>query len=80
MIFLNDVEAGGSTHFPYVGVQIKPRARTLMLWNNLDAAGLANAYTRHAGLPVEAGVKYVITKWFRERPWTKSLHTDAYRS
>lgn len=80
MIFLNDVEAGGSTHFPYVGVQIKPRARTLMLWNNLDAAGLANAHTRHAGLPVDKGAKYVITKWFRERTWSKSRLTDAYRS
>ena len=23
----------------------------------------------HAGLPVEQGMKYVVTKWFRERPW-----------
>jgi prolyl 4-hydroxylase len=80
MIFLNEPDAGGCTHFPYVGVQIKPRARTLMLWNNLDVRGFANAYTRHAGLPVEQGMKYVVTKWFRERAWSKSLRTDAYRS
>jgi prolyl 4-hydroxylase len=80
MLFLDAPDAGGHTHFPYVGVKIPPRPRALMIWNNLDAAGLANAYTRHAGLPVEAGVKHVITKWFRERPWSKSDRTDAYRS
>ena len=80
MLFLNAPEAGGCTHFPYVGVKIPPRPRALMIWNNLDKDGLANAYTRHAGLPVEAGAKYVITKWFRERPWSKSDRTDAYRS
>ena len=23
----------------------------------------------HQGMPVVAGVKYIITKWYRERPW-----------
>ena len=80
MLFLNAPEAGGCTHFPCAGVKIPPRPRALMISNNLNSDGLANAYTRHAGLPVEAGVKHVITRWFRERPWSKSDRTDAYRS
>jgi prolyl 4-hydroxylase len=26
-------------------------------------------FALHQGLPVEAGLKYIITKWYRERPW-----------
>ena len=32
--------------------------------------GQPNNYTQHAALPVVRGVKYVITKWFRTRPWS----------
>ena len=42
---------------------------TLLIWNNLNAEGEPNTNTLHQGMPVLAGVKYVITKWYRERPW-----------
>jgi prolyl 4-hydroxylase len=70
MIFLNDVEAGGQTWFPEANVRVTPRQGNLLLWNNMDEYGQPNPYSLHSGLPVEAGVKYVITKWYRERPWT----------
>jgi prolyl 4-hydroxylase len=69
MIFLNDVEAGGQTFFPRANVRVTPRAGNLLVWNNLDEFGEPNTYSLHTGCPVEAGVKYVITKWYRERPW-----------
>ncbi|HEU0099058.1 MAG TPA: 2OG-Fe(II) oxygenase [Allosphingosinicella sp.] len=69
MIFLNDVEAGGQTYFPRANVRVSPRAGNLLAWNNLDEYGEPNGYSLHTGCPVEAGVKYVITKWYRERPW-----------
>ena len=28
-----------------------------------------NVATLHHGMKVRKGVKYVITKWYRERPW-----------
>ena len=31
--------------------------------------GTPNMDTLHAGTPVTKGVKYVITKWYRTRPW-----------
>lgn len=70
MMFLNAPEAGGQTFFPKANVRISPRAGNLLAWNNLDAAGEPNMASLHQGLPVEAGVKYIITKWYRERPWT----------
>ncbi len=69
MIFLNEVEAGGQTHFPNANVRVTPRTGNLLIWNNLDEYGEPNTYSLHTGMPVEAGVKYVITKWYRERPW-----------
>ena len=70
MVFLNDVDAGGQTWFPDANVRVTPRQGNLLLWNNMDEYGQPNPYSLHSGMPVEAGVKYVITKWYRERPWT----------
>ena len=69
MVFLNEPEAGGQTAFPKAGIRVTPRTGNLLAWNNLDEYGEPNIYSLHTGLPVEAGVKYVITKWYRERPW-----------
>ena len=69
MIFLNEPEAGGQTSFAKAGIQVTPRTGNLLAWNNLDEYGEPNTYSLHSGQPVEAGVKYVITKWYRERPW-----------
>ncbi len=70
MIFLNQPEAGGQTAFPDAGIKVTPRTGNLLAWNNLDADGLPNMRSLHQGTPVAAGVKYIVTKWFRERPWT----------
>ncbi|MEA3001709.1 MAG: prolyl 4-hydroxylase [Sphingomonadales bacterium] len=69
MIFLNEPEGGGQTAFPKANVRVTPRSGNLLAWNNLDEYGEPNMYSLHTGLPVEGGVKYVITKWYRERPW-----------
>jgi prolyl 4-hydroxylase len=69
MMFLNEPEAGGHTYFPRAGVRVTPRTGNLLVWNNLDEFGEPNMSSLHQGMPVEAGVKYVITKWYRERPW-----------
>lgn len=69
MIFLNEVERGGQTFFDRANVRITPRAGNLLAWNNMDAEGQPNVMTHHQGMPVEAGIKYVITKWYREGHW-----------
>ena len=69
MVFLNDVEAGGETEFPELGIAVTPRAGTLLAWNNADPDGVPNEWTIHAGRPVTRGVKYIITKWYRTRPF-----------
>jgi len=69
MAFLNDVEEGGTTDFPSLGLRIEPRPGALLIWNNADEQGVPNPWTLHAGMPVVRGVKYIITKWYRARRW-----------
>lgn len=70
MVYLNAVEEGGETLFPNLGLNFMPRPGWLLLWNNALPDGAPNEDTIHAALPVVRGVKYVITKWFRTRPWS----------
>ena len=67
MVYLNHVEKGGDTLFPAIKQRIAPQAGLAVVWNNLYADGGVNHDSVHAGLPVEAGKKLIITKWFRER-------------
>ena len=69
MVFLNAVEEGGETHFTAVGARVEPQPGLLLAWNNAAPDGAVNPYTMHAATPVVRGVKHVITKWFRTRPW-----------
>lgn len=69
MAYLNAVEEGGSTDFPKVELSIPPQPGTLIIWNNMKPDGTPNPNSLHAGTPVVRGVKYVLTKWYRARPW-----------
>ena len=69
MIYLNDVEAGGATRFKTIGKTFQPEAGKLLCWNNRRLDGSVNPNTLHHGMKVRKGLKYVITKWYREREW-----------
>ena len=69
MIFLNEPGEGGATRFKTINKIIQPETGKLLCWNNLTPEGRPNGATLHQGMKVRAGVKYIITKWFRERPW-----------
>ena len=69
MAYLNPVEEGGATVFPRLKLGIEPRPGVLLIWNNADPEGVPNPWTIHAGTPVVKGAKYIVTKWYRCRPW-----------
>lgn len=69
MVFLNEVAAGGTTDFTELDMVITPKEGVLLAWNNADREGVPNPRTLHAGRPVEAGVKYIVTKWYRTKRW-----------
>ncbi len=66
MLYLNTPEEGGETEFPDADIKVKPKAGMAVLWNNLDEFGVRNPKAMHRGLPVIAGTKVIITKWFRQ--------------
>ncbi|MEH3099183.1 prolyl hydroxylase family protein [Sphingomonas adhaesiva] len=69
MVYLNVPDAGGATRFKAVDKTIQPETGKLICWNNRRPDGSLNPATIHHGMKVRAGTKYVITKWYRERPW-----------
>lgn len=69
MVYLNDTVEGGETCFREARIAIRPRTGTLLTWNNCLEDGAPNRATLHQGMPVIRGEKYIVTKWFRQRPW-----------
>ncbi len=69
MIYLNEPEAGGATRFKVIKKSFQPEAGALLAWNNLKPDGRVNVSTLHHGMKVRAGTKYVVTKWYCQRPW-----------
>ncbi|MBX9730533.1 MAG: 2OG-Fe(II) oxygenase [Sphingomonas sp.] len=69
MIYLNEPAAGGATRFKAINKIVQPETGKLLMWDNRGVDGSINASTLHQGMPVRAGTKYILTKWFRERCW-----------
>jgi prolyl 4-hydroxylase len=69
VMYLNDVDAGGATLFPQVGVETKPQRGHAVYFENVDESGRTNPQTLHAGAPVGKGEKWIATKWLREKPY-----------
>lgn len=69
MTYLNEVEEGGETVFHTLGLTFKPEPGMLLIWNNATPYGDPNKAVMHSGEPVIKGVKYITTKWYRERKW-----------
>ena len=72
VMYLNDVEAGGSTVFPEVGIDVLPRRGNAVYFAYCSETGALDARSLHGGSPVGAGEKWIATKWFRERHYVGS--------
>jgi prolyl 4-hydroxylase len=62
--YLNTPEAGGATVFPDIGLHVAP-VRGNAVFFSYDRPHPATR-TLHGGAPVDAGEKWVATKWLRE--------------
>ena len=67
IMYLSDVDEGGGTTMPTIGFGVRPRKGSALFFCNVDAYGAIDPMTLHAGVPVVKGVKYIATKWLREK-------------
>jgi prolyl 4-hydroxylase len=63
LIFLDEPQCGGETHFLLLDLEIKPVAGRLVLWSNFDKNGRRDFNLLHAALPVSRGHKTVLVTW-----------------
>ena len=69
--YLNDVEEGGETGFPELGIDIPPKKGDAVVFHNtlpIDAGAHPKIHPRslHGGMPVLKGEKWMVNLWFRE--------------
>ncbi|WP_174300172.1 2OG-Fe(II) oxygenase [Caulobacter sp. S45] len=67
LLYLNDDYEGGRTIFPKVELSIRAKAGDALWFRNLDGDGRPDKATLHAGTPVEAGEKWVLSQWIHDR-------------
>ena len=65
-VYLNDVQAGGATIFPDLGLTIPPVPGSAVVFDNMTADGKLAPASLHAGTPVEAGEKWLGVLWIRQ--------------
>jgi hypothetical protein len=68
LVYLNTPAAGGHTTFPELGLDLEPRAGTVVAWKNLAPDGTVDPRSKHLARPVRTGHKVVLTTWSRQQP------------
>ncbi|MXO91416.1 2OG-Fe(II) oxygenase [Pontixanthobacter aquaemixtae] len=72
ILYLNADFEGGATTFPKLDLEIRVGEGDMLLFDNLDESGKQHEGSFHAGLPVDAGEKWIATRWIRAEkyhPW-----------
>lgn len=70
LLYLNDVDAGGSTGFPNLGIEVEPVPGRMVIFHNLfEGVSERHVDSLHGGMPVFYGEKWACNLWFREQPY-----------
>jgi prolyl 4-hydroxylase len=69
IVYLNEDYEGGETAFTELGIKVRGRTGDMLLFRNLGDDGEVDRDMRHAGLPVADGLKFIATRWIRQRPF-----------
>lgn len=68
VVYLNDAFEGGATEFPKLGREFRGQVGDAYTWDNVLPTGEVDPMTLHAGRPPTQGMKYLLSKWMRDKP------------
>jgi prolyl 4-hydroxylase len=76
-LYLSDVEAGGGTDFPELGITVMPKKGRAVLWPSVYNAEPMNVdyRTEHQALPVFDGLKFGANAWVHM--YVRTFHDDC---
>lgn len=63
LVYLQDVEKGGETTFPQLGIKVKPKKGRALIWNSMTSDGNCDPTSIHNAAKVEQGHKFIIQRW-----------------
>jgi prolyl 4-hydroxylase len=66
VLYLCDVEQGGGTVFPNLGLEVFPKKGSALWFLNTDSNHQPDPQTLHGGAPVVSGTKIIANKWLRQ--------------
>jgi len=73
VVYLNDAFEGGTTEFPKLGLELRGGVGDAFVWDNVLPTGEVDPLTLHAGRPPSQGMKYLLSKWMRDRSQAGNL-------
>ena len=68
LVYLNDDYEGGETAFPIIDKRFRGEPGDALIFWNLSETGELERNSLHAGTPVTAGEKWLLSKWIRQKP------------
>jgi len=66
ILYLCDVDQGGGTVFPALGLEVFPKKGNALWFLNTDDNHQPDHQTLHGGAPVVSGTKIIANKWLRQ--------------
>jgi prolyl 4-hydroxylase len=70
LLYLNDVDEGGTTSFPNLEIDIKPKKGRIAFFANTNlSTTIRHTNSLHGAMPVISGEKWACNLWFREKPY-----------
>ncbi|RDS81467.1 2OG-Fe(II) oxygenase [Dyella psychrodurans] len=72
VMYLNEVEEGGTTIFPEIGLEVVPKKGSAVYFEYTNSHNQLDRLTLHGGSPVTRGEKWIVTKWMRQRRYGES--------